>query len=86
MLVIVIEASLSKDRVHQISIEMEELKKIIKEMDDQIVMLMDQLKKQNIPTKNTKRVKNLSSNNAHQDPLKSQDALKSNKNKSNMIE
>lgn len=55
-------------------------------MDDQIVMLMDQLKKQNIHTKNTKRVKNLSSNNAHQDPLKSEDALKSCKNKSNMIE
>jgi hypothetical protein len=56
---------------------MEEVKKFIKEMDDQIVMLMDQLEKQNIPTKNTKRVKNLSSNNAHQDPLKSQDILKS---------
>jgi hypothetical protein len=47
---------------------------------------MDQLEKQNIPIKNTKRVKNLSSNNAHQDLLKSQDALKSSKNKSNMIE
>jgi arsenate reductase-like glutaredoxin family protein len=86
MLVIVTKASLSKDRVHQISIEMEELKKFIKEMDDQIVMLMNQLEKKNIPTKITKRVKNLSSNNVHQDLLKSQDALKSSKNKSNMIE
>jgi uncharacterized coiled-coil protein SlyX len=65
MLGMITKTSLSEDHGHQMSLQIKEQKRSIKEIDSQIDLLIDQLEKQNPHAESTQRNEYPSKNNVH---------------------